>query len=55
MRSGQIVDLALARLATIDRVAYNRLAANYLDENGQLRTDPRPVADAAQQDLFRGE
>lgn len=57
VRSGQIVDLALARLATVDRVSHNRLAANYLDEEGQLRTEPRPVSaeEAAQLGLFKGE
>ncbi len=57
VRSSQIVDLALARLAAIDRVSYNRLAANYLDENGQLRTEARPISaeEAAQQDLFHAD
>jgi transcriptional repressor NrdR len=43
--SGQIALMALRRLADIDRLAYNRLAVNYLDEGGQLRTDPRPAGD----------
>jgi transcriptional repressor NrdR len=57
VRSCQIVDLALARLADVDRVSYHRLAANYLDEDGQLRTEPRPppIDEPAQQDLFAGD
>lgn len=43
--SGQIAAMALRRIADIDRLAYNRLAVNYLDESGQLRTDPRPAGD----------
>jgi hypothetical protein len=31
----------LARLEDLDAVAYNRYAADYLDENGRLRTAPR--------------
>lgn len=56
-RSAQIVELALVRLEEIDRVSYNRLAANYLDESGRLRTDARAVSEeeAAQLGLFRGE
>ena len=42
VRSGQIAELALARLAELDRIAYERLAANYMDEDGVLRTDPPP-------------
>jgi hypothetical protein len=30
----------LARLKAMDRVSHDRLAADYLDENGQLRIDP---------------
>lgn len=39
IRSGQIVDRLLRLLKEVDRVAYDRLAANYLDEAGRLRTD----------------
>lgn len=55
VRSGQIVDLALARLRDLDLLAYNRLAANYLDETGHLRTEHRPMteAEAAQLGLFQ--
>jgi len=41
IRSSQIAELALVRLADMDRLAYNRLAANYFDENGHLRLEPR--------------
>jgi transcriptional repressor NrdR len=43
--SGQIAAMALRRLEDIDGLAYNRLAVNYLDENGQLRTDLRPAGE----------
>ena len=39
IRSGEIVDRLLRLLKEVDRVAYDRLAANYLDEAGRLRTD----------------
>lgn len=41
VHSGQIVELALRRLRDIDRLAYERLAVNYVDEGGRLRTQPR--------------
>jgi transcriptional repressor NrdR len=56
VRSGRLAELVLARLAELDRLAYDRFAANYLDETGQLRTDfPRPMTDeeAQQLGLFR--
>lgn len=55
VRSSQIVELALRRLAEIDKLAYDRLAANYLDENGQLRTESRQISpeEAAQLGLFQ--
>ena len=58
VRSGQIADLVLARLAELDGLAYDRFAANYLDETGQLRTDfPRDLTDeeAVQLGLFQPE
>lgn len=39
--SGQIAELVLERLAEIDPVSRARLAANYIDEDGQLRTRSR--------------
>jgi len=39
IRSGEVVDRLLLLLKEVDRVAYDRLAANYLDEGGRLRTD----------------
>lgn len=55
VRSSQIVELALRRLAEIDKLAYDRLAANYLDENGHLRTKSRQISpeEAAQLGLFQ--
>lgn len=57
VRTGQIAALALARLAEIDRVSYNRLAANYIDEDGQLRPDSRKITaeEAAQLGLFESD
>ena len=53
IRSGELVDRLLALLRPVDQVAHDRLAANYLDETGILRTD-RPTAsgDAGQLGLF---
>lgn len=57
VHSGQIAAMALHRLADIDRLAYNRLAVNYIDESGQLRTEPRPAGDGelTQLGLFEPE
>lgn len=51
VHSGQIALLALRRLAEIDRIAYNRLAVNYIDESGQLRTEPRAAGSDELQQL----
>jgi transcriptional repressor NrdR len=45
VRSAQIVELALARLREVDQLAYERLSANYLDEDGRLNVEGRPVSD----------
>ncbi len=42
VRSGTIVDLVLEFLAEVDTLAHDRMAANYMDETGHLRTDARP-------------
>jgi transcriptional repressor NrdR len=57
VRSGEIVDLALDRLREVDRLAYSRLAANYVDEAGRLRTDGMipTFNDEKQLPLFDGE
>jgi transcriptional repressor NrdR len=57
VRSGQIAELALKRLADVDKLAYNRLAANYLDDSGRLRTDGRKLTpeEAAQLGLFEAD
>jgi transcriptional repressor NrdR len=39
--SSELVARVLARLVDRDRTAYNRLAADYIDEDGQLRTAPK--------------
>lgn len=50
IRSGEILERLLALLKDVDRVAHDRLAADYLDENGNLRTDaPRPARRASGQ------
>ncbi|HEU5059459.1 MAG TPA: ATP cone domain-containing protein [Kofleriaceae bacterium] len=50
IRSGEIVERLLRLLKDVDRLAHDRLAADYLDENGQLRTDaPRPKRPSAGQ------
>jgi transcriptional repressor NrdR len=50
IRSGEIALRLLALLKDVDRVAHDRLAADYLDENGNLRTDaPRPARRASGQ------
>ena len=55
VRSSQIVELALVRLAELDKLAYDRLAADYMDESGQLRTESRQLSpeEAAQLGLFQ--
>lgn len=52
--SSELVSQMLSMLADRDRVAYNRLAADYIDEDGQLRIAPRtsPDEDDGQLGLF---
>ncbi len=45
IESGALVERVLNRLVDIDKLAYDRLAANYLDELGQLRTQGRSESD----------
>jgi transcriptional repressor NrdR len=48
IRSGDILDRLLALLNDVDRLARDRLAADYLDESGRLRTGaPREDDDPA--------
>jgi transcriptional repressor NrdR len=49
--SAQLVARLLDALRAVDRVAYDRLAANYLDEHGQLRIEPRPADTARPEQL----
>lgn len=44
-----IVDAALRRLEAIDPVAARRLAANYVDDHGEIRLDDAPDAAATSQ------
>jgi transcriptional repressor NrdR len=57
IRSTDMVARILDILRDVDRVAHQRLAANYLDEDGQLRIGPRAPgpADAGQLGLFDDE
>lgn len=57
IRSGEIVDRLLRLLKEVDRVAYDRLAANYVDESGRLRTDAPKAEEpsAGQLGLFDGD
>lgn len=56
IRSGDLVQRLLALLRPVDAIAADRLAANYLDEAGVLRTDREPAAaDAGQLGLFGEE
>lgn len=57
VRSGEIASLVLDRLAEIDPLSHQRLAASYVDEAGNLRTDARPVAadEAHQLGLFESD
>lgn len=50
--SATLAERLLARLEDLDKLAYERLAADYLDESGQLRVKPQPGADDDQLGLF---
>lgn len=45
IKSGEIAARVLTLLNDVDKLAYERLAANYVDESGHLRTDPRSSRD----------
>jgi transcriptional repressor NrdR len=56
--SAGVIDMLLAKLRDLDRVAYDRLAADYLDEDGQLRVGSSGAdepADTEQLGLFEDE
>ena len=56
IRSGVLAARVLAMLQKVDKIAYQRLAADYIDETGQLRTEPRTAADdEGQLGLFEGD
>jgi transcriptional repressor NrdR len=53
IRSSEILERLLALLGDVDRLARDRLAADYLDEAGQLRPEPpRPQPNEPQLGLF---
>jgi transcriptional repressor NrdR len=45
IRSSEIASRLLTLLSELHRLSYERLAANYVDESGQLRTDSRQAND----------
>ncbi len=52
IESGALVERLLNRLSELDKLAYDRLAANYVDEQGQLRTSSRSASGDHQLGLF---
>jgi transcriptional repressor NrdR len=55
VRSSEILERLLALLADVDRLARDRLAADYLDESGHLRPEPPPPPDTEPQLGLFGE
>jgi len=56
IRSSEIVERLLALLGDVDRLSRDRLAADYLDESGQLRPEPpHPTSNEPQLGLFDAE
>lgn len=57
IRSSELARRVLALVRDLDRLAYDRLAANYLDESGHLRTEGRSSDSdrAGQLGLFPGD
>jgi transcriptional repressor NrdR len=56
--SGEVIRRVLGKLKSVDRVAHDRLAADYLDEDGHLRVDGAKADaddDAGQLGLFDGD
>lgn len=55
--SWELAHMVLTRLRELDAVAYNRFAADYLDEAGHLRVEPRRPGDPfdPQLELFEGD
>jgi transcriptional repressor NrdR len=50
--SGELAMRVLELLRDLDRIAYDRLAINYLDDEGRLRAEPpRPAPPRSQLDL----
>lgn len=57
IHSWELAGLVLTRLRDLDAVAYSRFAADYLDDAGNLRVQPRHPGDAVapQLGLFEGD
>jgi transcriptional repressor NrdR len=53
--SATIAERLLAQLKNVDKLAHDRLAADYLDESGQLRVEGPSTADVDQLGLFEEE
>jgi transcriptional regulator NrdR family protein len=53
--SSKIATMVLELLRDIDRLSYDRLAANYMNESGVLRTTPGAATAEGQLGLFVGE
>jgi len=53
--SSKVATMVLGLLRDIDRLSYDRLAANYMNESGILRTTPGAASSEGQLGLFVGE
>lgn len=54
IRSGELASRLLDKLRTLDRLSYDRLAANYMSESGVLKTSPSTeTSDPDQLVLFK--
>lgn len=50
--SGKLAALAIDKLKLVDSIASQRLAVNYINENGELNTEPTDESDRSQLGLF---
>lgn len=55
IKSSKLATMVLDLLRDIDRLAYDRLAANYMNESGVLKTTPSAAGSEGQLGLFVGE
>lgn len=51
IESGELARAVIEGLGQIDRISRDRLAANYIDEDGNLRFDARPVREEPDEQL----